>query len=289
MASRTRSDGPVAIVVSLPDQRVHVYRNGVRIAVSTCSTGKPSHATPTGVFTILEKDKNHHSSTYDNAPMPNMNRLTWSGVALHAGNLPGYPASHGCIRLPTMFSELLYSVTHIGTPVIVAGSATEPADVVHPGLVLTIDAEREFESVKARLAKKNSPWQTTTTTFDAPTAIVASRADKTVTVLSAGEIVIQGPATIKDPDAPLGSHVFILVGGSDAASGMVWHGIGHSMDLQAPGSDAAVLQRILAGKDIQDAVRERMHPGMVFVTTDLSAHADTRSGRDFVIMNQEIG
>ncbi len=74
------------------------YRNGVRIAVSTCSTGKKGHETPTGVFTILEKDKDHHSSTYNNAPMPNMNRLTWSGVALHAGNLPGYPASHGCVR-----------------------------------------------------------------------------------------------------------------------------------------------------------------------------------------------
>ena len=101
--------GPLAIVVSLPDQLVHVYRNGIRIAVSTCSTGKPGHSTPTGVFTILQKDKHHHSSTYNNAPMPNMNRLTWSGVALHAGNLPGYPASHGCVRCrwnsPTSFSR----------------------------------------------------------------------------------------------------------------------------------------------------------------------------------------
>ena len=73
--------GPVAIVVSIPEQLVHVYRNGVRIAVSTCSTGRPGHSTPTGVFVILEKDKNHHSSTYNDAPMPNMNRLTWSGIA----------------------------------------------------------------------------------------------------------------------------------------------------------------------------------------------------------------
>ncbi len=92
--------GPVAIIVSLPEQSVYVYRNGIEIAVSTCSTGKPGHSTPTGVFTILQKDKNHHSSTYNNAPMPNMNRLTWGGIALHAGKLPGYPASHGCVRLP---------------------------------------------------------------------------------------------------------------------------------------------------------------------------------------------
>src|SRR3954468_23369998 len=103
--------GPVVVVVSLPEQLVHVYRNGVAIGVSTCSTGKPGNRTPTGVFTILQKRQEHYSSTYNNAAMPNMQRLTWRGVALHAGNLPGYPASHGCIRLPTSFSKMLFSVT----------------------------------------------------------------------------------------------------------------------------------------------------------------------------------
>ena len=101
-------DGPVAIIVSLPDQLVHVYRNGIRIAVSTCSTGKPGRTTPAGACTMLQKDRNHHSSTYNNAPMPNMNRLTWSGVALHAGQLPGHPASHGCVRLPMIFEIALH-------------------------------------------------------------------------------------------------------------------------------------------------------------------------------------
>jgi L,D-transpeptidase catalytic domain len=106
--------GPILVIVSLPDQRVYVYRDGVRIAASTCSTAKLGHATPTGVFKILQKDKNHHSSTYNNAPMPYMNRLTWSGIALHAGQLPGYPASHGCVRLPKEFAERLYCVTRLG-------------------------------------------------------------------------------------------------------------------------------------------------------------------------------
>lgn len=283
-------DGPVAIVVSIPDQRVHVYRNGIRIAVSTCSTGKAGHATPTGVFTILQKDKNHHSSTYNNAPMPNMNRITWNGVALHAGNLPGYPASHGCIRLPMKFSELLFGITHVGTPVIVAGSHADPTDVVHPGLVLAEDAEREFETVKAGLEKKVLPWQASVTPAYGPTAIVASSADKTVTILASGEIVAQGTATIVDPTKPLGSHVFILTGtSSNGARGLSWHGISHSATGYADPSEASVLRRVLASQDIQNAVRERMHPGMVFVTTDLPAHADTRSGRDFVVMSQEIG
>ncbi len=148
-------EGPVAIIVSLPEQRVYVYRKGIEIGVSTCSTGKPGHETPTGVFTILEKDKHHHSSTYNNAPMPNMNRLTWGGIALHAGNLPGYPASHGCVRLPMEFSEKLFAITHVGTPVIVANAKSAPADVVHPGQVLSADAEAEFAQVAN--SKANTP------------------------------------------------------------------------------------------------------------------------------------
>ena len=161
--------GPVAIIVSIPEQRVYVYRNGVEIAVSTCSTGKPGHSTPTGVFTVLQKDKTHHSSTYNDAPMPNMERLTWSGVALHAGQLPGYPASHGCVRLPLEFSQKLFTVTHLGTPVIIANAASAPADIVHPGQVLTNDADAEFDQVAATKAK-TPPGAT-------PAAQVASPAD----------------------------------------------------------------------------------------------------------------
>jgi len=279
-------DGPLAIIVSIPDQRVHVYRNGIRIGVSTCSTGKAGHATPTGVFTILEKDKDHHSSTYNNAPMPNMNRITWNGVALHAGNLPGFPASHGCVRLPMKFSELLFGVTHVGTPVIVAGSHADPIEVTHPGLVLAAQAEGEFNTVKASLDKKASPWQATVTSFDAPTSIIVSSADQTVTILSSGDIVAQGRATIRDPATPLGSHVFVLTGAHDGVQGLSWIGFGHGAGGQAGSSDVSVLQRISATEDVLSTMRERMHPGMVFVTTDLPAHPDTRSGRDFVVMGQ---
>jgi hypothetical protein len=90
--------GPVVLVVSLPTQLVHVYRNDVAIGASTCSTSKPSNCTPTGVFTIRQKRAEQYSSTYNNASMPSMQQLTWKGVALHAGNLPDHPASHACIR-----------------------------------------------------------------------------------------------------------------------------------------------------------------------------------------------
>ena len=96
-----------------------VYRDGALIAASAISTGSLGRETPTGVFTILEKKVMHRSTTYDNAPMPYMQRLTSKGIAIHAGDLPGYPASHGCIRLPNEFAKLLYGVTEVGTPVMI--------------------------------------------------------------------------------------------------------------------------------------------------------------------------
>ena len=113
------SVGPLLLTIDLTAQRVMVYRDGVLIAASAISTGSAGRETPTGVFTILEKKVMHRSSTYDDAPMPFMQRLTSKGIAIHAGDLPGYPASHGCIRLPNEFAKLLYRVTELGTPVMI--------------------------------------------------------------------------------------------------------------------------------------------------------------------------
>lgn len=117
------SSGSLFLVVELTAQRVMLYRDGVPVAASTISTGSKGRETPTGAFTILQKEIMHRSRTYDDAPMPYMQRLTIKGVAMHAGHLPGYPASHGCIRLPKGFAKLLYGVTTIGTPVLVIDAA----------------------------------------------------------------------------------------------------------------------------------------------------------------------
>jgi hypothetical protein len=109
----------ISVVVSIPAQLAYVYRDGILIAVSTVSTGREGKDTPTGEFTILQKNIFHRSNLYSNAPMPYMQRLTWDGIALHAGQLPGYPASHGCIRLPKEFAKKLYSVTSLGAMVAV--------------------------------------------------------------------------------------------------------------------------------------------------------------------------
>ena len=107
------------MTIDLTAQRLTVYRDGVLIAASAISTGSLGRETPTGVFTVLEKKVWHRSTTYDNAPMPFMQRLTSKGIAIHAGDLPGYPASHGCIRLPNKFAELLFGVTQLGTQVMI--------------------------------------------------------------------------------------------------------------------------------------------------------------------------
>ncbi len=280
------SSGSVAVIVSIPDQLVHVYRNGIRIAVSTCSTGKKGHSTPAGVFTILQKDKHHRSSTYNNAPMPNMNRLTWQGIALHAGNLPGYPASHGCVRLPVKFSQLLFTVTHLGTPVILANGHSQPRQVVHPGMVLADYAEHEFEELTGKhfktAAAQRIPQHEEGHTA---TSILVSSATQEIMVLENGRIVATGKAYIKNPNQPLGNHVFILEKPHDGRKGLAWHAIGHhptlSNGFQHPEEDT--IKRLGADKPIIAEIQKRMHPGLLIVMSDMPLHEDTRSAHDFVI------
>src|SRR5215469_7329289 len=126
--------GPLQVVVSIGNQKVTLFSNGVRVAQGPVSTGVPGRPTPTGVFSIIEKDRYHHSNLYSNAPMPYMQRITWSGVALHEGVLPGYPASHGCIRMSHDFAQKLWPVTNLGVRVIVAHNELAPVDFAHPKL-----------------------------------------------------------------------------------------------------------------------------------------------------------
>jgi hypothetical protein len=272
--------GPILIIVSIPDQRVHVYRNGVRIAASSCSTGKPGHRTPTGVFTILQKDKHHRSSTYSNAPMPNMNRLTWSGIALHAGNLPGYPASHGCVRLPMQFSELLFGVTRLGMTVVIADEKSQPASVVHPGLVLGDYARREFAAVDSSL--KKAQYSEGRSAAVRHTSVVVNGADRRMSVLEDGAEIAAGSVEIAG-SGPIPDSVHTLVA-SDAEKGdLRWVSTGYG---KTDREDLArELRRIKAEPAVREAMRKRMHHGMTVVTTQTASAASRRSGKDFVVID----
>jgi hypothetical protein len=202
--------GPIVVLVSLGEQRAYVYRNGVQIGVSTVSSGKSGYTTPTGVFVILQKDRDHHSSKYNNAAMPYTQRLTWDGVALHAGGLPGYPSSHGCVHLPSKFSEELFSVSPMGMTVVVVNESTAPSDVVHPPAFAPVDAASGAVAVPARLAADEEFRLQPEKSPHGPVSIVISKSDERVLVLRNGVEVGRARITVKEPDKPLGTHAFVM-------------------------------------------------------------------------------
>jgi len=147
---------PLKLVVSLQEQRMDVYRGTRRLHTSRVSTGKRGYSTPSGVYSILEKRRWHRSNIYSGAPMPFMQRLTWSGIALHAGHVPNYPASHGCIRLPRGFASKLFQKTEVGAHVVITREHSQPQPVSHQALLnprplrlVTMDAKK---ALRQRLA-----------------------------------------------------------------------------------------------------------------------------------------
>ena len=126
--------GPLQIVISIKKQQLTLYAGGQAVAHSQVSTGVPGHPTPQGVFSVIQKQIYHESNLYSSAPMPYMQRITWSGVAMHQGVVPGRPASHGCIRLPAEFAKRLWGITRVGTRVIIAQNDVALADIASPRL-----------------------------------------------------------------------------------------------------------------------------------------------------------
>lgn len=208
--------GPVVMVVSLPEQRMHVYRNGVRIAVSTVSTGIKGRDTPPGSYEILQKQLMHHSNLYDDAPMPFMQRITWDGLALHAGRLPGHPASHGCVRLPRAFAEKLYGITKLGARVVISEDSGlgDLDNLVHPGPDAPIDAVSGLPILDAvagvlpppkQLAKKDDAKSGKKAKTDAdgtdqaPTAAAAADAAATATATATPAAAEPKPEPLPTP------------------------------------------------------------------------------------------
>src|ERR1700732_1601918 len=130
-----KPQGPLIIAISIEKQTVKIYDDNGFFAEAPVSTGMKGHPTPMGVFSVIQKHKLHHSNIYSGAPMPYMQRITWSGVAMHAGVLPGYPASHGCIRMPMAFAVKMWGWTRMGARVVVTPGEMSPADFSHPLLM----------------------------------------------------------------------------------------------------------------------------------------------------------
>ena len=172
-------------IVSIKSQQVTIYDSAGWILRAPVSTGVAGRETPAGVFSVVEKQKDHHSSLYDDAWMPHMQRITWSGIALHGGPLPGYAASHGCIRMPYGFAENLFDKTRIGMRVIISPTDTEPVDISDPALfVPNPEAIKEApakaealaeEAVEAEKAAKDAKAAALAAPRAATTAVFAQR------------------------------------------------------------------------------------------------------------------
>jgi hypothetical protein len=273
--ARDVPNGPLQTIISITDQRISVYDNGELIARSSVSTGIPRHPTPLGVFSVISKQRWHRSNIYSGAPMPYMQRITWSGIALHAGVVPGHPASHGCIRLRKEFAIRLWHLTKRGTRVIIAANDIRPVQITHPRLFVSKPKVASAALASPDAIADDAPM-TTAAAHPAPTANAdtqqvadlqgagsvqaagAPRKLAPVSVFVSGKsrrlFVRQGftplfdiPVTIQNPEQSLGTHVFTVTGFQDDGETLRWTVV--SMPEKSPQPPS---QRRARGKQIEE-------------------------------------
>ncbi|HWX27790.1 MAG TPA: L,D-transpeptidase [Steroidobacteraceae bacterium] len=241
--------GPLQIIISIADQRVSLFDNGALIARSSVSTGTQGHPTPLGVFSVISKQRWHRSNIYSAAPMPYMQRITWSGIALHAGVVPGHPASHGCIRLKNDFAIRLWHLTKRGTRVIIAQNNVQPVEITNPHLFKpkAVSGSPEFqtatvagESISAAAATRGSLVSNAETPeatgLQVPGSAPAGGAPKKMVPISvfvsrklSKLFVRQGfsplfdvAVKIENPEEPLGTHVFAAMEFQSEGAAIRW-------------------------------------------------------------------
>jgi L,D-transpeptidase catalytic domain len=261
--------GPVVVLVSLPQQTMYLYRNGILIGRSSISSGSKGKSTPPGIFNILEKKKTHYSKTYNNAPMPNMQRLTWTGIAMHSGQLPGYPASHGCIRLPYDFSALLFDATSKGGTVVIGdGKTRQPHLASNPGLML---APKDFTPSMLRpLAANDYDWHPERS-LSGPITIVISSADQALYVYRNGNPI--GRAALEVKGRRVGEHVFTLLDGTTGKPSQLAPGrqAGRWMRVDGKGGDVdaeTLASRLQFSAEFAHKVADEIAPGTTVIVTD---------------------
>jgi hypothetical protein len=228
--------GPFEIIISIADQHLSLYGSTGLIARAPVSTGKRGHPTPLGVFSVIEKQKWHRSNIYSAAPMPYMQRITWSGVALHAGVVPGFPASHGCIRVSNEFAIRLWHLTKIGTRVIITRKDVAPVQIATPALLMPapkpaepladddpgrrLDAPPEVKTATAAdVAPRASDGGSLHDPANAgeqgppprPISIFVSRKTQNLAVRQNFSPLFDSPIRIDQPDTPIGTHIFTVM------------------------------------------------------------------------------
>ena len=267
--------GPVIVIVNLQEQLLFVYRNGMRIGRSSISSGKSGYATPTGVFTILEKEVEHTSTIYD-ASMPYMERLTWGGVALHAGNLPGYPAAHGCVRLPLEFAKKLYKVTSRGTTVIVADRVATTDGTTSPGLLFD-------KAYGANMRPGPISWHPESSQKGAVTIIVSS-ADKAAYVYRDGAEI--GHSLVAKLPRIKGTYVYSALNQVDATGRRNW--LATTVKDKRPPDIKKLVDKSHIDPQFLANVRALVVPGTTLILTSEPVGVSTRSDRGFNILTAVV-
>jgi hypothetical protein len=279
-------NGSFVIVISLPDQALSAYRNGIRIAYSSISSGTKGRSTPAGVFTILEKEVTHFSNKYHHAPMPYMQRLTWQGVALHGGDLPGYPASHGCIRLPREFAKRLYTLTTRGTTVIVVDTKeSKPVLTTHPGILLTTQGANITQPMEGEFEWKPEP------SLEGPITILVSGSDRTVYVYRNGIPIGRAVLTIKNPARPLGGHAFTMLNGVTQTPSAFVPGRSAHQWMAVKTEGKMTLNNLGHRVSVPPLFAEKLYdivaPGTTVVVTDAPALHASASSHPVLLMEEE--
>jgi hypothetical protein len=268
--------GPVLVWVNLKTQTAAVYRDGIEIGSCLVSTGRPGFETPTGVFHILEKDADHHSSQYNNASMPYTERLTSGGVALHAGGLPGYPSSHGCIHLPYEFSKRLFSITELGATVVITNDAETGGVSSDHRIEFT-----EHDSSDFHWAPHDSPH--------GPVAVLYSSADGQLEIIRNGVLIGKGSASFKAlAPKPEGTYTYVLDGWSKDPLGKEVHPSWHQVSGPANSREVKAFSHIQTDPRLAHVLEAVLAPGAVLVITKDPISKATRSQPGFQIMSGQL-
>ena len=281
--------GPLVVFISLSAQRAYVYSDGVRIGVSTVSTGKAGHQTPPGVYTILQKRREHFSNLYDDAPMPFMQRLSWDGLALHAGSLPGHPASHGCVRLPHGFAEILFGQTRVGTVVVIAEGGTPPSAAAAPGVLAASGMD-----VAGQAAPSGFSWSPERAPVG-PLTVVLSLADSAVVVRRNAVEIGRAAVMLDDPPAT-GTRAYVVLDtngsepGAEARAGVAprWLSV-YASPAAVPDTtirEAVESGRISVPPYFAELVRSQLRPGSTLVITDGPLNSPTLPSEQVLTSDQ---
>ena len=326
-------DGPINIVISIGSQRLWLYDKHGLLETSIVSTGVGGYPTPTGVFAILDKEVQHYSNIYGGASMPFMQRLTMSGVALHSGMTTGRPASHGCIRLPHAFASKLFRLTTLGARVVIAPNEPAPVEIEHTSLFVRKPAPpvaaEDVDTSRATVVATASGFDLQKAAGDTrigkitawragvlqamPISVFVSKAEGKVFVRHGFRTLLEAPAVIRNPERPLGTHVFTAAEFKDDGMAMRWWVVSvpasdrtsaNSRKVSRasrnesepmlplaggpPSTPAEALDRIELPQEARDRISQMVSPGSTLIVSDHGHNREMRENgtTDFVVLTR---